>query len=462
MPPIVATFIVFCLVGYLFRRDFRARPNVTAALWLPCLWFFLISTRTFSQWMQAFGFQMGGNTYEEGNPLDAVVFFGIIIAGAMVLHRRHFNMAVFTQNNRWLMAFLIYCLISVVWSDFSFISFKRWIKILGHPIMVLVLLTEPDPEEAIIQMIKRCAYIIFPVSILFIKYYPDLGRTFDPFIGAPSNTGIALDKNMLGSVCMIAGIFLIWYLLKVQQQPPSRERRLELIWTWVVLFFAAWVLYLAHSSTSLVSMLVAIGIILFLGLKSVNPQRLTGYLVVGAVLIAAAQWGFDLYGAILNILGKDSTLTDRTKVWGEVLKIDINPVIGTGFESFWLGERREELWRIYWWHPIQSHNGYLETYLNIGLIGLGFMVMLIVNAYQKGRRMLLSGLNFARFRLGFLGGFVLYNWTEAAFKALHPVWFIFFIVAMDYSEWPSAKVENSGPMVDTGVPAKGADVIIRA
>ena len=150
---------------------------------------------------------MGSTTYEEGNPVDACVFFGIMIAGMLVLQRRHFNLAVFTQNNRWLVVFLIYSLISVLWADeFMFVSFKRWIKVMGHPIMILVLFSEPDPEEAIIQMMKRCAFIIFPVSILFIKYYPDLGRTFDPFIGMPSNTGIALDKNMLGSVCMIMGM----------------------------------------------------------------------------------------------------------------------------------------------------------------------------------------------------------------------------------------------------------------
>ena len=104
---------------------------------------------------------------------------------------------------------------------------------------------------------------------------------------------------------------------------------------------------------------------------------------------------------------------------------------------------------IYWWHPIQAHNGYLETYLNLGYIGLGFMLVLIVNTYQKAGRALIAGMDFARFRLGFLAAFVLYNWTEAAFKALHPVFFIFFLIAMDYPRPLTARVENPAPMVDT-------------
>jgi exopolysaccharide production protein ExoQ len=42
--------------------------------------------------------------------------------------------------------------------------------------MALVLLTEPDPEEALVRMMKRSAYVLLPVSVLFIKYYPELGR----------------------------------------------------------------------------------------------------------------------------------------------------------------------------------------------------------------------------------------------------------------------------------------------
>jgi len=459
MPPIVASILFLSLVGYLLRREFRTKPNVTSALWIPFLWFFLIGTRTFSQWIQGFGASLSGNTYEEGNSLDAVIFFAIIIAAVVVLQRRRFSMAVFVQNNRLLALFLIYSLVSIVWSDFEFVAFKRWIKVVGHPIMVLVLLTEPDPEEAIVQLMKRFSFIAFPVSILFIKYFPDLGRTFDPFVGLPSNTGIALDKNMLGSICMIGGMFLIWHWLRVWQWPPSRERKRELLWIAFVFSMDMWVLYQAHSSTSLLSMLVGIGIILFLGLKSVNKSRLTTYLIVAVSVIAIAQWAFDAYGFILGMLGKNLTLTDRTKVWGDVLKVDINPIFGTGFESFWLGERREALWRIYWWHPIQAHNGYLETYLNLGLVGLGLMVGLIVSTYRKACWWLLAGVDFSRVRLGYVVAFVLYNCTEAAFKALHPVFFVFFLVAMDYPRLAGPVVEKTGPIVDTGEPAEPRGVI---
>ena len=84
------------------------------------------------------------------------------------------------SHNRLLTVFLVYCLISIVWSDFPFVAFKRWIKILGHPVMTLVVFTEPDWEESVTRLMKRCAYVIAPVSILFIKYFPQWSHENNP------------------------------------------------------------------------------------------------------------------------------------------------------------------------------------------------------------------------------------------------------------------------------------------
>ena len=110
-------------------------------------------------------------------------YFALIAAGFCVLIKRQVRLSEIVRNNGWLIAFLLYCFISIAWSDFPFVAFKRWIKILGHPIMALIVLTEPDPEEAVKRLMKRCAYVVVPVSILFIKYYPQLGRSFDPWSG---------------------------------------------------------------------------------------------------------------------------------------------------------------------------------------------------------------------------------------------------------------------------------------
>ena len=74
-------------------------------------------------------------------------------------------------------------------------------------------------------------------------------------------------------------------------------------------------------------------------------------------------------------MGRDSTLTGRTEIWTHVLWVAGNPLLGTGFESFWLGDRLANVWSIM--PGIQeAHNGYLEVYLNLGWIGVTLLAVI--------------------------------------------------------------------------------------
>jgi exopolysaccharide production protein ExoQ len=434
LPPIIALFLTLAFILFLFRRDIRERPNITGALWLPLLWMLIILSRAISEWLNLFGLHMGAVTLEEGSPLDACVYFGLIAAGLYVLNKRQVHLSEIVRNNRWLTIFLLYCLVSVVWSDFPFVAFKRWIKILGHPTMALIILTEPDPREALTRLMKRCAYVIVPISILFIKYFPELGRGFDQWSGAAVNQGITTNKNALGYDCLILGFFFFWHLLQTWKTEQSKGRRNELLLTAGFLIMIWWLFSMAHSSTSLMSLLLGVLTVALLGLRFVNKRFIGTYLVIGVLALVVADFAFGIYASAIQLLGKDPTLTDRTLVWSELLKVKINPLFGTGFESFWLGDRLQKLWGEHWWQPNQAHNGYLETYLNLGLVGLFLLLGLLIATFWKSRRELLMNFEFGRFRLGFLAAVAAYNWTEATFKALHPVWFVFYIIALDYPQ----------------------------
>ncbi len=168
LSPTLASCLTLAVIIFLFRRDIRQKPDVTGALWLPLLWLVLGCSRSVSAWLNIFGLPVsGGPSVEEGSPLDAWFYFALIIAGFFVLANRQVRLSEVISNNGWLIVFLLYCFISITWSDFPFVAFKRWLKILGHPIMALIVLTEPDPKEALIRLMKRCAYVVVPVSILF-------------------------------------------------------------------------------------------------------------------------------------------------------------------------------------------------------------------------------------------------------------------------------------------------------
>jgi exopolysaccharide production protein ExoQ len=447
LPSSIASFLTIAFVVFLYRRDIRERPNVTGALWIPLIWFLIISSRQVSEWLNVFGLHTGGVTLEEGSPLDACVYFALIAAGLYVLHQRQASLSEIIRNNRWLTIFLLYCLVSVIWSDFPFVAFKRWTKVIGHPIMALIILTEPDPVEALTRLMKRCAYVIVPVSILFIKYYPQWGRGFDVWTGAAFNTGITGNKNALGSDCLILGFFFFWHLLQTWSIERGKPRRNELFLTGGLLMAIWWLLSMAHSSTSLVSLFIGLVIVVILGRQFVDKQLIGTYLIIAVIVFVVAESAFGIYSSAIQLLGKDPTLTDRTLLWSELLKVENNPLFGTGFESFWLGERFQKFATSRWWQPNQAHNGYLETYLNLGLVGLFLLVGLLIATFWKSRRELLTNFQFGRFRLGFLAAVVAYNWTEAAFKNISTIWFVFYIIAVDAPRLKQAPAMQSGELL---------------
>jgi len=434
MPPPLATLLTLGFIGFLFRRDVRERPNVTGGLWIPLVWMLITCSRQPSEWLDIFGLHLGAGSLEEGSPFDACVYFALIAAGVYVLGKRRVQLLEIIRNNQWLTIFFIYCFLAIFWSDFPFVAFKRWIKVLGHPIMALIVLTEPDPGEALIRLMKRCAYVVVPISILFIRYYPQWGRGFSGWTGEASNTGITTNKNALGADCLILGYFFFWHLLQTWQLERSRERRNELLLTTGFLGAIWWLFSMAHSSTSLVSCVLGILVVAFLGLRFVDSRLIGTYLVCAAIVFILAQSLFDVWGGFLQFLGKDETLTDRTGVWHDALQIQINPLLGAGFESFWLGDRLKIMWDKWAFRPNQAHNGYIETYLNLGLMGVFLLIALLIATFWKSRRELFTNFQLGRFRLGFLVAVIAYNWTEAAFKNISPLWFVFYIIAMDYPQ----------------------------
>src|SRR5882724_10898473 len=273
LPPKVAALLTVAFIVFLFRRDIREKPDVSGALWLPLLWLILGCSRSVSAWLNIFGLPVAGApSVEEGSPLDASFYFVLIAAGFYVLNKRQIRLSEIVRNNGWLIAFLLYCFISIAWSDFPFVAFKRCIKILGHPIMVLIVLTEPDPEEALRRLMKRCAYVVVPVSILFIKYYPQWGRDFETWTGAASVNGIAGNKNMLGADCLILGLFFFWHLLQTWQTERNTWRRneLRLIAGFLI---GIWLLFSqAHSATSFISLFIGALTVVFVSTRSINKN----------------------------------------------------------------------------------------------------------------------------------------------------------------------------------------------
>src|SRR5262245_6929118 len=133
MPPQLALIFYIIFILYLFKRDFRQQPNISPTLWIPCIWLMLVGSRPIAQWLDL-GSPLQSIDPLEGSPIDRVIFLLLIAVGLLVLWSRRISWSQIFRNNIWLTLFFLYCGVSILWSDFPFVAFKRWIKALGDPI----------------------------------------------------------------------------------------------------------------------------------------------------------------------------------------------------------------------------------------------------------------------------------------------------------------------------------------
>ena len=108
-----------------------------------------------------------------------------------------------------------------------------------------------------------------------------------------------------------------------------------------------------------------------------------------------------------------------------------NPIIGCGYSSFWLGDS-EFLLNLNWQRLTQAHNGFIEVYLNIGLIGLGLLIMMIIKTYKNAKYSLSTDFEYGKLQMAYMTVFILTNITEASFAIKSISWFLFVLISIKY------------------------------
>lgn len=411
------------------------RPMTSRTLWVALLWILLITTKPVSEWFGVGSYEETMEAYLEGNPLNRNIALVLIIVGFFVLLGRRLNWGTLFVSNRWVFAFFLYCGISIVWSDYAFVSLKRWVKDLGNVIAVLIIITENDPFRAVKAVLARYVSLIVPLSVLLIKYFPELGRYYNHWTWMPYYCGVTTNKNELGISLFVCGLFLVWDFMDRRIGGLKHGRKVDLLGHIVLGLMVIWMMADTRSATALACLILGVSTLLFTRLPLVKSQvKHLGAFSVAVGLMVLLLYSIPAFLEILvGVLGRNTTLTGRTDLWAALLRESVDPVLGVGYKSFWLGPAAERTWEKFAFHPIQAHNGYLEIYLNVGLVGLCLLLAIIVSGGKKLKKQLEVGSSFGGFRFSCIVVAMFYNWTEALFNQFSLVWIILLIAVLNYS-----------------------------
>jgi exopolysaccharide production protein ExoQ len=436
MPPNIAMLLCWGFIAWLFYRYPERRAGVSSALWIPLAWLFIVSSRPVSLWIGIGSTDVSSEQLLDGSPLDSLVFLALIVAGAMVLVRRRLDWQVLFRRNRWLFIFFIYLGVSCVWSEYPFVALKRWIKDIGNVIMVLLVMSEPNPTQALRFLLLRCCYLLLPLSIVLIKYFPGVGRYYDQWVGTATYCGVTTDKNMLGMTLFACSLALIWMVFRPgrrRQKKIGFQSRLDFLILLLMCGMTFWLLQQAHSATALSCTLL--GIVVILGTKFARVRTHLGtYGAVVGIVLLTLQLTVNLSDIFAGLLGRNMTLTGRTDIWAGLLKEGTDPLFGTGYYSFWLGDRIQRLSADFFYSLNEAHDTYLETYLNSGFVGVALLLAVILSAGIFIKKEAMKEEPFGAFRLACFLPMLVYGITEAFMNRLGFLWFLFLLVVMQYPQ----------------------------
>jgi O-antigen ligase len=374
---------VIWLVGTaaLLRIERLRSKEVSIAVWIPTAWLLLIASKPLGRW---FG-TSAGSAVEDGSALDRWALLILMSLAVAVVAKRKFPWKEALRNNSALVLLYVFFGLSIVWSDFSFVSFKRWIRLAGAIPIIMVVLSERHPFAALEASFRRSFYILIPASLLLIKYFPDFGVEYQDWTGIKSWLGVAKQKNGLGLLSAVATVFFAWGLIRRWRKSILLSDRSRLVADIIVLATAFHLLLgggFSYSATSIGLVIVGVaGLIFLMPLERNLSAGATPMIVSISLLLAFLPVASSITPALVEMFGRDMTFTGRTDIWAAVLAVAAeSPILGTGYGAFWY-VADDAIFAQVGIH--ESHNGYLNVYLEGGIVGVLFLFVFLVAYFRR-------------------------------------------------------------------------------
>lgn len=338
-----------------------------------------VSAVALSTWVFAYSTRFG--------PVSILAFYGVwglllLVPAASLWGRLHRPLL--------LLSLPALAALSVVWSDRPDTTLRAAIQY-GSTVFLGLL-------AARAVSVQNLARGLLLGGVLVLLYSHANGSyAYDVVDGTYAFAGAFQSKNQLG---LFASLTLIAAAAVVMLSPRPLATVLPV---GVVFLFAAYTLRMTESATSMITVVLAFGVMLTAtGLLRLSlPLRtlaLVGLLVtvLGAAAVALQSGALD---SLLGVFGKDATLTGRTYLWSRGIQIgqDASPQ-GLGYYAFWVPGRAEaeELWiefHIEAFSGFHFHNTLIEGFVALGPAGvamlgawlLGLPVLSIRAALGQGR-----------------------------------------------------------------------------
>jgi exopolysaccharide production protein ExoQ len=313
------------------------------------------------------------------NLINQLVFSSLFLLAMIPLWNRRDKAMVLLKSEKWLTLFLFWCFLTLLWSTYPFISFKRLFQIFTAVVVWIAALLYRDESTELIGVFRVVVLLYVIASILSLAAVPG---AIDP--KSDSWRGLAPSKNHLGQAALVCVLF---FFISFKQGGWMRK--------WIDGIMLGFSLILLFGAKSVTSSLTLFVLALTGGLVWLNERFRTlgiGHffmmftLVIGIAFIVVMARFPDEIESLFQLMGKDFSFTGRTDLWAAVFaETREHFLLGTGFGAFWEPTNPAvlDIYREFPWLPNQAHMGYLDILNETGLIGFILFLTMVASYFFR-------------------------------------------------------------------------------
>ena len=331
-----------------------------------------------------------------------------------------------------LLAYAALAGVSVLWAFSPERSFVRFIQqaMIISSIVLSSLLSERGTD------LMHGLFLLFALSLLLnLAFVMGGSVTIAQYSTGLVNLGYEgyfEGKNYLGE-CAALGI-----LLALHEMGRTGMRRVV---GWMVGLLAVSLVYLSDSKTAL-GLAIVSPLLARLTLLISRTTRLSPAIILSAIPLLYAFLSnvshFNL-GRLSYMIYGDATLTGRTLIWDFAeFEIQRRPFTGWGYQSFWLVPNSPSVFDAPGWVKMMpnAHNGYYDTLLELGYVGLAVLLAFILATLHGIGRIANRDPARAQLTLSLCLFIIFYNYFESLWmRGFEFPWVIFIIVAADIARY---------------------------